>query len=215
MKEVKRQNGKSWKNPRIQILSLLVKNSKLYISIFYCSLSIAVTREKEGYYPKYILWNSTLTLFDTTPLLVSCFKRKFEDLWNRGVGKIVKFSMLSFKLLSMYQKTLVSQSVSYLVILKQLVLKGQFSIWGRRDTSLGAVGSSLKRTRTWYQTTPKSSSYWSWFFTSSDHCLRTGMQWEAWLLTASAFFIYDRSNTTTGQPLIEIEQLQDMLQGSY
>lgn len=80
MKDVKRQNGKRWKNPRIHTLALLVKNSKFYIIIFYCSLSIAVTREEEGDYPKYTLWNITLTLFDTTPLLLPCITRKSGDL---------------------------------------------------------------------------------------------------------------------------------------
>lgn len=77
MKDVKRQNGHSQKNPRTQTLALLVQNCKLYISIFYCSLSIAVAREKEGDYPKYTLWNCTLTLFDATLLLVSCITRKY------------------------------------------------------------------------------------------------------------------------------------------
>lgn len=80
MKDAKRQNGKNFKNPRLQTVPLLVKNSKLYISIYYCSLSIAVTREKEGDYPKYTLWNSILTLFNTTPLLVPCITRKSENL---------------------------------------------------------------------------------------------------------------------------------------
>lgn len=74
MKDAKRQTGK-----RIQTLSLLVKNSKLYITIFYCSLSIAVTREKERDYPKYTLWNSILTLFNISLLLVPCITRKSEN----------------------------------------------------------------------------------------------------------------------------------------
>lgn len=62
-----KDNGKTWKNPRIQTQALLVKNNKFYISIFY-SLSIAVTREKEGDYPKYAFWNITLIL-----TLLKCF----------------------------------------------------------------------------------------------------------------------------------------------
>lgn len=83
--------------------------------------------EKGEGYPKYALWSSPLTLFCATTLLVSCITRKSGDLGNRGVGKFLKPNMFSFKRLSMNCKTIRQ-------FLRLFILKGQFSMLGRRAT---------------------------------------------------------------------------------
>lgn len=75
--------------------------------------------------------------------------------------------------------------------------------------------SSLKRTRKWYQTVLRVQATGHDFSHVQAIVLEEGGNEKPDSLTASAFFIYDRSNTTVVQPLIVTEQLQDMLQGIY